>query len=509
VKNIIGIIRALGLLTISLYLASCGAAGGGSGGSNIAACALTTSSLGSSGMQVYPGPTGNNTYLSNLYSVGVWNGSSYQSSYTYKFARSSVTGWHAGSSPSVNFTTFATAGSVNVQITNASGNITSLSISPLSLGITPTINANQATFTLNQNNKVWITVNGDDADPLFVFADAPKPNVPTNCSNFVYYGPGVTTVNQYQATNGETIYLDGGAVVRGNINVAGTKNVQIVGPGILSGDLWTAETIQALPFSQETSYAMISGDYDGSDNATVSGITILDSPFYNFWGGASKVSSIKELSPWYYSTDGFEAVNHVDQVFAFVGDNVFFPDQEGVNYDNMTVTNSFGANTNNGVFCGGFWGDPSSSNFPYSATMNNITVRSYNNGSGTHTPAIFQLWVDNNVSANGYANQTYENITIEGNLSSNLAELINMPYPAAWGGTTYTPALGNSYNVSFQNITLTGTQTGASKIQGYDASDGFHNVTWTNLSINGTAITNSNFGSYFSVNSFVWGLNFQ
>ena len=499
----------MSLLAVMPFISHCSGDGGSSsGGGSLPACTLTNAILGSSGMQVYSGPTGSSTYLSNLYSVGVWDGSTWQSSYTYKFSRASVTAWHNGANPSVHFTTFATASSSQVQLTNLSGNITSISVSPQSLGITPIVSGGTATFTLNQGNKVWVTINGDDADPLFVFADGPKPVVPTNC-NLVYYGPGVATINQYQASSGQTIYLDGGAVVRGNINVAGTTNVQIVGPGILSGDLWTAETVQALPFSQEVKYAMITGDYNGHDNATVSGITILDSPFYNFWGGASTVTGVKELSPWYWSTDGFEAVPSVSQVFAFIGDNVFFPGQAGLSGSNFTVSNSYGASTNNAVFCGGFWGYANSSSSAYSATVNGVTARSYTNGSsGTHTPAIFQIWVDNNVSTSGYANQTYSNITIEGNLNSDLAELINSPYPAAWGGTSYTPALGNSYNFTFTNITLKGTQSGMSLIEGYDASDGFHNVTWTGLSINGTAVTPGNYSSYFTTNAFVWGLSF-
>jgi hypothetical protein len=501
----------VGVLTLAVLLFAHCAGSGSKSSSSVNACSLTTSTLSSTGIQVYPGPTGSSTYLSSLYTVEVYDGTTWQPSYTYAFNRTSKTAWHQNANPSVNFSTFATNRAVNVRITNTAGSLTSVSISPLNLGITATITGNQAAFTLNQTNKVWITLNGDDSNPLFVFADGPKPTVPTSCSNFVYYGPGVTTINQYQASSGQTIYLDGGAVVRGNINVAGTKNVQIVGPGILSGDLWTGETIQALgSFSQQVKYAMISGDYNGSDNATVSGITILDSPFYNFWGGASNVSGIKELSPWFYSTDGFESVNHVDQVFAFIGDNVFFPGQEGIDNDTVTVTNSFAGTTNNAVFCGGFWGNANSSSFASSATMNNIDIKTYTSGTyGTHTPAVFQIWVDNNISTSGYANQTYSNIRIEGNLNSDLAELVNMPYPAAWGGTTYTPALGNSYNISFQNITLSGTQSTLSSIQGYDSTDGFHNVTWQSLSINGTAVTNANSSTYFNTNAYVWGLNFQ
>ena len=307
-------------------------------------------------MEVYPGPTNNNTYQSNLYSVSVFDGSLWQPSYTYKFSRTSVEPWHQGASPSVNFTTFATASSSNVQITNLSGNITSISISPLSKSITAAISGNRATLTLNQNNKVWITINGDDSDPLFIFADAPKPVIPTSCPGLVYFGPGVTTIDQFQATSNQVIYIDGGAWVRGNINISGTQNVQIAGPGVLSGDLWTAETVQSLPFAQETKYAMITGDWGGRNMALVSDITIVDSPFYNFYSGASNVESIKILSPWYWSTDGFEGVNHVDQTFVFNGDNVFFPTWAGINQDNVTVTNSFAGNTGNAVFCRRFLG---------------------------------------------------------------------------------------------------------------------------------------------------------
>ena len=88
------------------------------------------------------------------------------------------------------------------------------------------------------------------------------------------------------------IYLDGGAWVRGNIDVRGTRNVRIIGPGVLSGDLWSGENVgsSALPFAEFTNYAMITGDFAGN-GASVNGITIVDSPGYNFFGGATHVYS--------------------------------------------------------------------------------------------------------------------------------------------------------------------------------------------------------------------------
>jgi len=533
-----------------LFCDSCTSGGGGSSGTSASAsCSLTNSTLGSTGIQVYPGP-GGGAYQSSLYTVSVYDGSAWQSSYTYTYNRTAKTAWHRNANPSVNFTTFAATTSAQVKVGLITGNVTSLAVYPSRYNITPIISAGVATFNLSQNQKVWLVVNYDDSNPLFVFADPPKPNLPTSC-NLKYFGPGVTTINQYQAVSNQVFYLDGGAVVRGNINVAGTTGVQIVGPGILSGDLWTAETVQSYTFSQETQYAMISGDLNTNDNAKVSGITILDAPFYHFWGGASTVTGVKELSPWYWSTDGFEGVPTVSNVFAFVGDNAFFPSQAGTAGQNYTVTNSFAATTNNAIFNGGFWGRPASASFSYSATMDTIDIISFTDGrasiTGTHTPAIFQIWVDNstnnssvgnygnssNGSTFGYANQTYKNIVVEdyyttssshASMYSNMGELINICYP--WTTSTCSTSgpnypLGNSYNFTFQNINVKGAisytpdagiTTGTkSLIQGLNSGNVFSNINWTNLQMNGVLVntTNANVNTYFNINAFVNSYNFN
>ena len=54
-------------------------------------------------IEVHPEP-GGNSYRSDSYSVEVFNGSSWVSSYVYEFSRMSVTLWHNGASPAVNFT---------------------------------------------------------------------------------------------------------------------------------------------------------------------------------------------------------------------------------------------------------------------------------------------------------------------------------------------------------------------------------------------------------------------
>src|SRR5260370_5557979 len=118
-------------------------------------------------VEVYPGP-GIDTYKSNLYTVEVFDGSNWIPAYVYGFSRLSVTYWHTSTNPSVNFLTFGTTGQVSVRVTKTAGSITSIDVSPHSKNIPVQLIAGQAVLTLNQLNKVWITVNGEDANSLFI-----------------------------------------------------------------------------------------------------------------------------------------------------------------------------------------------------------------------------------------------------------------------------------------------------------------------------------------------------
>ena len=195
-------------------------------------------------VEVYPGP-GVDTYKSNLYTVEVFDGAAWIPAYVYKFSRKSLCHWHYGTFPSVNFLTFGTSGPVEVRVTKLSGSITGIDVSPHSKHVSNQLSNGQAVETVQPNDKLWLTINGDDANPLFLFADNLKPPVPAGAT---YFGPGIrdiapSSANHYRASTGEAIYLDGGAWVRGNIDVGDTRNVRIMGPGVLSGDPWRGEDL--------------------------------------------------------------------------------------------------------------------------------------------------------------------------------------------------------------------------------------------------------------------------
>jgi hypothetical protein len=213
------------------------------------------------------------------------------------------------------------------------------------------------------------------------------------------------------------------------------------------------------------------------------------------------------LSPWFYSTDGFQNVSHVDHSFVFIGDNVFMPMWAGQQGENVTYTASFAATTLNSVFAGGYWGNPASDR--YTSFADDIDIKTYNSDDWGPPllAAAFQIWMDNSDSTKGFANQTYQNIRIDGDLTVPLLQLKNTVYP--WSGSSSpTPPLGNSYNLVFRNITFTGTQKYLSEIKGWDSNNGFHNVILDNVIINGEIVTGTNIGKNFDVNGYVWGLAF-
>jgi hypothetical protein len=482
----------------------------------LAVAVLAGSSLARAGsvIEVYPGP-GVDTYKSDLYSVEVYDGTAWVPTYVYKFSRKSVCHWHFGDYPSVHFVTFGTDGPVDVRVTKRTEPITAVEVSPHSRHLPGHLSGGQAIGTVQPHDKLWLTINRDDADPLYVFADEVKPPLPPGAT---YFGPGVRDIapaagNHYRASTGETIYLDGGAWVRGNIDIRGTRNVRIMGPGVLSGDLWTGESVgaSALPFQEFADYAMIHGDWFGGDGATLQGITIVDSPGYNVFGGVTDVSEVKILSPWFFSTDGFPGVGHVDHTFVFNGDNALGVGSAGLQGDDATVTHSFAGTTNNSVFAGGYWGYEAHKG--YTALVDDVDIKTYNNDDWVTSPSnllagAFQTFMDNSDPRSGYSHQTYRNIRVEGDLSVPLLELKNLLYIWAPAGSASAPdpPLGNSFDFVFQNVSLEGTQKYRSEIKGWDANNGFHNVVLDNVTMGGTPVSLANLDQYFDVNAYVWGL---
>ena len=112
-------------------------------------------------------------------------------------------------------------------------------IRPLALGILPELSGSRVRFTVPQPAQVTVEINEKPEDALHLFLDAPDAEKPKeNAPKVRYFGPGVHRDQMITVRNGETIYLDEGAVVYGQIYCGLGKNFTIAGHGVLCGSIY-------------------------------------------------------------------------------------------------------------------------------------------------------------------------------------------------------------------------------------------------------------------------------
>ncbi len=108
-------------------------------------------------------------------------------------------------------------------------------IRPLSAAIKADIQGDTFTFRLPRPMNLSVEVDGDLANPLFVFANPKLPEPPAKTDRSVkYFEAGkVHDAGEIILTDGETLYLEGGAVVHGVVRARGASHVAVRGAGIL------------------------------------------------------------------------------------------------------------------------------------------------------------------------------------------------------------------------------------------------------------------------------------
>jgi hypothetical protein len=455
-----------------------------------------------------PGP-GVDIYRSDKYRIELWNGSKWVDSYTYMTDNPNESDtWQGGA---VHFTSFGANVQVSVRVTRLAAAIKSVSISPVSKHITATIADGKATIELKPFDKAWLTFDGDTkSSALLIFADPLKPAVPPGAR---YYKPGIHFAGDHgEATfaprSNQTVYLDAGAWVKGNFDMSHCRGSRVIGPGVLSGELWnvTANQNPQMIHGGRDATATEAGEELPAVNS-YDGFIVVRAPSYNFASvQADLVSNVKLISPWRHSTDGFQIIPHPDKTsiiehcFAFVGDDVFFPRENCTG--NIEIRNCFVASSNNSMCQICYWGGPLNHN--HTMYAHDIDFKNYLNSDNS---AVFRASIDNEQST-GVKNMTFENIRIEGDLKGSLLQIENRDY--FWPKQTSRPEskMGNTYHFVFRNISLSGSQGRLSTLLGLNADNGHHDYLFDRVSINGTMLNSKNYAQYFDINQFAWNIRF-
>ena len=136
------------------------------------------------------------------------------------------------------FAYFDMFGTVTVKIKSLKKPLHKLVIRPQFYGIDPKIKGNTITFTLKKPTKLSIEPDGR-FEPLLLFANPVETDPPQRGDpNVIYFGPGIHKQRDIRLNTGQTLYLAGGAIVKGSIDIENSRDVTIRGRGILCGNDW-------------------------------------------------------------------------------------------------------------------------------------------------------------------------------------------------------------------------------------------------------------------------------
>lgn len=419
----------------------------------------------------YPGPDG--VTASDQYSVTVKQGGKQQQSFVYlcnaqqKTNRSKTTSW----------TTFSFSGPVTVVVTKLNGKaIKKCKILPSSYGIETRIDGNTVTFELDRPRKLSVEFDDDITHPMLVFADPLETDIPNvDDPNVIYFGPGLHKIGNRTIQSNKTVYLAGGAYVKGRFKANNVQDVTIRGRGVLSGEDY--------PHGKTYDDNLINIEGQQTTRVLIEGLTLVNSPLYNILirGPRNTVRNVKMIS-WWFSTDGAYVEDHglIEDCFVKVNDDAF-----KLYESNTTVRNCVIWQLENGAPFQISWNMPTDNSRFHVKNIDIIRMEH-------RSDQINLAAVDAVHGGNGHmSNYLFEDIRIE-NANWRLFYITLAKHEFADRANR----MGQISNLTFRNITATGSFQRKNAIKGWDADHRVFDVTFENLKINGKYIRNAAEGNF-------------
>lgn len=237
------------------------------------------------------------------------------------------------------FASFDFSGAVTVKVSSQHP-LDHLAVLPESRNVWPVVVGDTATFTLEQPCQLSFEPDGKNG-PLLLFANPLEEQVPMpNDPHVVYFGPGVHKPGAIELKDGQTLYLAGGAVVKGGVHARG-KDITIRGRGILDGGDYER-------FKGPTRNPIA---LDNCTNVTIDGITIRDSWSWTLVPRGCdtvNITNIKLVASRVENSDGIDIVNsrnvNITRCFIRTDDDCIAPKgmdvANGQAVENITVSDS-------------------------------------------------------------------------------------------------------------------------------------------------------------------------
>ena len=373
---------------------------------------------------------------------------------------------------------FDFSGKVEVLIQKNNGEIHSAVVRPLSKGVRSEIDGNCLLFTLDKPQKLSVEFNGDRLNNLHLFANPIISEVPDkNLPNVMYFKAGIhepadQDTKSFHIPSNTTVYLEGGAVLKGKLVCDSVENVKILGHGML------------LEPQQGISIAY-------SKNILVDGLTVINPRHYTLSGGQSTGITVRNLKSFSYQgwSDGLDFMSCsdilIDDVFMRNSDDClafyahrwdFYGDCRNIRVLNSTLWADIAHPINIGTHGNTETGDEVLENMLFQ----NIDILEHDEDDRDYQGCMAINVGDHNLARN----ITFEDIRVENIQEGQLFHLrvmYNQKYNTG-------PGRGVK-DITFRNIYCTGKYVNPSLIEGYDKDRTIDNILFENIVLNGKRVT--------------------
>ncbi len=382
-------------------------------------------------------------------------------------------------------TYFDFEGRADIEICVPDIDIESVSVSPVSYGIEPKIDKknHKISFSITEQDSYTVSFNDSVERAVHIFANPIETDKPDfDDENVIYIGPGEWDIESICVESGQTLYIDGGAVVHGIVNANFAEDITVCGRGIIDGSQYK---------SWKGATAYIPLKFDNCRNVNVSGVIALNA---NAWVCQG------------YNTDNL-TIDNVKIVSARPnGDGITLQSCENVmvtncfvrSWDDSLVVKNYGKNSKNITFSNiQVWTDfAQSMEVGYetnkgkkeNAAISDVTFENICVLHNFHKPVISV----HNADDAEVSNITFQNIVVEdaemgegdGDVMPYLVDL-NIAQSSNWSSTK---ERGTIHTIVIDGVDVLSGKFNASRIQGFDEEHAISDVTIKNLTILGEKI---------------------
>lgn len=360
------------------------------------------------------------------------------------------------------------SGTIEVQVEYLKSKPERVKVRPKILEIPVDVRGTIATFFLKRSAYVSVECDGDIRHNLHLFADSLESLPQVNRQDCLYFGPGIHELPEggLRVKSNQTVYLDGGSILRGTIICDQVENVAIVGRGYFD--------VKGGISVRKSRKVRIDGV------VATRGLGILESRevsvknykciTHGGWGDGLDV----------YCSEGVE----IDNVFFRTSDDCiavyahrrsWFGDVRNVRVKNATLW----ADVAHPILVGTH-GNTANPEVIEDLVFENIDILDH-----CEAQLDYQGCMAINVSDSNLVRRArFENIRVE---DFRRGQLVNLR--VTWNHKYATSPGRGIEDVTFRNITYSGTHASPSVIAGYDEARMVRNITFENLQINGVLIS--------------------